>query len=92
MLSGGSTECDTTGLDLVDNDYRCITSVGTANGATRRVQAFVVAGRVPMFPIDGLFATGALSIAANQLTGAVGQQHVRERWAPTRAAAARRTP
>ena len=69
LTSSGSTECDVpSGLDFDEFAYRCITSVGTARGQTRRVQAFV---QIPlqgnMFPVDGIFGLGLVS-ANNNVT------------------------
>jgi hypothetical protein len=67
VLSAGSSECDLpTGLNYFDNDYRCITSVGTAGSQTRRVQAVVQVPRVAgMFEVEGLFGHGTVTSAQN---------------------------
>jgi Tfp pilus assembly protein PilX len=72
VLTAGSTECDTSGLDFATNDYRCITAVGTSNGATRRVQTVVAAPKVGMFPVEGIYALGSLSIGPGNLNGQIG--------------------
>jgi hypothetical protein len=72
VLTSGSGECDASGLDFVNNDYRCITAVGTAAGATRRVQAVVLAPRVGMFPVEGIFGLDSMTVGPGSLTGGIG--------------------
>lgn len=69
LTSSGSTECEVpSGLDFDQFAYRCITSIGTARGQTRRVQAFVqIPLQANLFPVDGIFALGLLA-ANNNVT------------------------
>lgn len=67
LTDAGSSECEVPGgLDFDEFAYRCVTSVGTARGQTRRVQAFVqIPLQVNLFPVNGVFALGNLSIGQN---------------------------
>jgi Tfp pilus assembly protein PilX len=45
---------------------RCVTSVGTVDGVTRRVQARVAAyASTPLFPVAGILGTDAVSLTGN---------------------------
>jgi Tfp pilus assembly protein PilX len=72
VLTDTSTECDTSGLDFEANDYRCITSIGTSSGATRRVQAIVAAPRLGMFPVEGIFGLDSFTMGPGNLNGGIG--------------------
>lgn len=50
---------------------RCVTSIGTADGITRRVQARIAAfGALPLFPVGGIFGTFGVSVANNATVNA----------------------
>jgi type II secretory pathway pseudopilin PulG len=67
LTGAGSSECEVpSGLNFDDFAYRCVTSIGTAKGQTRRVQAFVqIPLQVNLFPVNGVFALGTLTAGQN---------------------------
>ena len=70
VLASGSTQCDLPSTaDFTTNDYRCITAIGTASGATRRVQAIVSSPRTQgkwavngVLGLSGVTESGTASI------------------------------